>query len=143
MFGTPEVATWLPALAPAGCYAGWESHCVVAVPTNSHGYPIVVATGTGKRGAAFGAYAFSETVLGVNPWYIINDDPPAYQGPALVIPDAFSVIIPPPFYKFRCAFTNDEDLFGGLRASPTGTAVFGGWTEEVPWSSVVSVRGCK
>ena len=98
-FGTPEVATWLPALAPAACYAGWESHCVVALPTNSHGYPAVVATGTGKRGAAFGAYTFSEAVLGVNPWYIINDDPPTYKGPSIVIADTFSTVVPPPFYK--------------------------------------------
>ena len=78
-FGTPAHAAWLTALAPAACYAGWESHCVVAVPTTTYGYPAFVATGTGTRGAIYGGFSFSEHVLGVNPWYLINDDPPTYK----------------------------------------------------------------
>ena len=66
----------------------------------------------------------------MNPWYIINDDPPAYVGPAIVLPDGFAVTVPTPFYKYRSAFTNDEDLLGGFRRSPTGTAVF----DESTWN---------
>src|SRR5207253_3063676 len=44
-FGTPESARWLSGLAPASCYAGWESHCVVAMATTSFGYPAIVSTG--------------------------------------------------------------------------------------------------
>ena len=126
-FGSTQ--PWLKALAPAACYAGWETHCVVALPTTTYGYAAVVATGTGKRGAIFGAYTFSEKVLGVNPWWIINDDPPVYVGPSLTIPDTFSVLVPTPFYKYRAPFTNDEDLLGGFRRSPTGGAVF----DEKTW----------
>ena len=61
------------------------------------------------------------------------------RGPALVLADTFSFVSPPPFYKFRSAFTNDEDLLGGLRRSPTGTAVF----DEKTWDNqfeTVSVK---
>jgi hypothetical protein len=87
---------------------------VVAVPGSASpwgGYPVIAATGTGTRGAIFGAYAFSERVLGVNPWHLFNDDPPTYAGSVTVNASA-PIVYPPPLYKYRAWFTNDEDLLG-------------------------------
>ena len=123
--GDTASAPWLPALVPPACLAGWEAHCVVA--TTAFGYPAIVATGAGARGAIFGAYSFSELVLGVNPLGLFTDDPPRYQGPAINVADDFAFVKAPPLYTYRAAFTNDEDLLGGLRRSPTGSAVFGAW----------------
>ena len=131
-FGPPDPAWPWMGQAPAACFAGWESHCVVALPTGPFGgYPVIMATGSGDRGAIFAAYSFSELILGVNPWYIINDDPPLYIGPSITIADDFSYFKAPPLYRYRAAFTNDEDLLGGLRRSPTGTAVF----DEATWDA--------
>jgi hypothetical protein len=102
---------------------GWESHGVLSVPAGPGGYPSLVATGSGVRGAIFGAYAFAEAVLGVNPWWIINDDPPAYRG-AVTLPPGFNVTAAPPAFKYRGLFFNDEDLLGYARASPSGGGVF-------------------
>ena len=121
VFGTTAAV-----LAPPACLDGWEAHCVVALSTFP--YPVVIAAGNGTRGAIYAAYAFSEAVLGVNPWYIINDDPPLYAGPSLAIADNFTLFVPSPYFTYRGILTNDEDLLGHFRASPTGTAVFGAAT---------------
>lgn len=105
----------------AGCFRGWESHCVIASEFN--GYPTLFATGSGDRGAIFGAYSLSEQILGVNPLYRFVDDPPSYIG-SLEVNASFALVVAPPLYKYRGIFINDEDLMGGLRADPLGGNVF-------------------
>ena len=74
LLGTLDAAPWLTSLFPsvaADCASGWEAHCVLVTPSAGGvpGYPrAIVATGAGARGAMYGAFAFSETVLGTNPW---------------------------------------------------------------------------
>ena len=86
-FGSSDGAPWLPALFPsvnASCLGGWESHCVLgpAAAGGGAGYAnVIVATGSGMRGAIYGAYAFAEEVLGVNPWKWFTDDVPAFSAP--------------------------------------------------------------
>lgn len=122
-FGDPSSANWLNQFDLTGCVTGWESHCVKTFASGPNGYPAIVATGTGKRGAIFGAYAFSEHVLGVNPWYHFTDDAPAYQG-SIDVNASMSLTWAPPMFTHRAWFPNDEDILGGFRADPAGKSVF-------------------
>jgi hypothetical protein len=110
-----------PGLSTAGCFGGWETHCVVAGTSN--GYPSLLATGSGVRGAIFGWYSFSEVVLGVNPYYLFTDDLPSYT-PSLAYNATLHLAFQPPKFRFRTWFINDEDLLAGHRTDPLGAAVF-------------------
>jgi len=126
-FGNEINAPWINNFGSAvqACYSGWESHCVVAIPAASspNGYDSIIATGTGMRGGIFGAYSFSELILGVNPWYRFTDDVPTYQN-NITVSNTFSQIYNPPQFKYRSWFPNDEDLLGGHNADPAGQDVF-------------------
>ena len=122
--GSIEAAPWLTSFDLSGCSTGWESHCVKAFPASASGaagYASVVATGEGMRGAIYGALSFSEEVLGVNPWALFTDDPPAYVGSA-TLNDSLALVWPPPQYKWRGLFLNDEDLLANHRPEPLGHA---------------------
>ena len=108
--GTVAAAPWLASFDLAGCLTGWESHCVKSFPAGANGtagYPSIVATGEGARGAIYGAFSFSEDVLNVNPWALFTDDPPAYVG-SLTLNDTLSLVFPSPQYTWRGLFFNDE-----------------------------------
>ena len=126
-FGSSDGAPWLPTLFPsvnASCLSGWESHCVLG-PTaagGGAGYAnVIVATGTGMRGAMYGAYAFAEEVLGVNPWKYFTDDVPSFVG-TVALDDSFALTISPPQFKYRGMFINDEDLLANQFPDPLGLA---------------------
>jgi hypothetical protein len=129
-FGTTAAAPWLEAFAlPGGCTGGWEAHCVAAFPAGSAGapggYAAVVSTGAGVRGAIFGAYTFTDVVLGFKPLFLFTDTPPAFVGAAGVVINAtLAVSFAPPRFKYRAPFINDEDLTGGARPDPLGRNVF-------------------
>lgn len=127
-FGNNVNSPWLSNFGSSllqSCYSGWESHCVIVVPASSspNGYASIIATGTGMRGSIYGAYSFSEVILGVNPWYRFTDDIPVYQSNITVV-DTFSQVYNPPQFKYRSWFPNDEDLLGGHNADPAGQDVF-------------------
>jgi hypothetical protein len=128
----------LRALVPLNCFEGWESHCMIA--TDIAGYPAVVATGTGDRGAIFAAYTFSEQILNVNPWYRFTDDPPLYLGTVKVNTN-LSTIIAPPLYRYRAVFFNDEDLLGGLRSDPMAKNVFDMYTYNMLFETLLRLKG--
>lgn len=120
--GAPWLASW-PGVA-ASCLAGVEAHCVLAFNASQSpgGYASIVATGAGVRGAIYGAYSFSEHVLGVNPWYRFTDDPPAFAAP-LSVDGALNLSFAPPVFAYRGFFVNDEDLLAALFPGSTlGTA---------------------
>ena len=50
-----------------------------------------------------------------------TDHAPGYVG-EIDVPADFSVVVPPPAFKYRGVFTNDEDLLGYFRADPMGGA---------------------
>ena len=127
LVGTLDAAPWLGSLFPsvaADCASGWEAHCVLVTPS-AGGVPgyaqVIVATGAGARGAMFGAYALSETVLGVNPWMHYTDDVPAYAAP-LEVADGFTALFAPPRFRYRGIFINDEDLLANQFPDPLGRA---------------------
>ena len=122
--GTPQAAPWLSSLLPntsSACWGGWESHCVLAGVVD--GGPVLVATGTGVRGAMYALYTLSERVLGVNPLYLFTDDQPTYVG-SVNVPDTFAVSVLPPLFKFRGYFINDEDLTALSHPDPVGRSPF-------------------
>ncbi len=114
--GTPGAAPWLAAFDLSGCFVGWESHCVKAFPPGASGYASIVATGQGDRGAIYGALSFSEAVLGVNPWALFTDDPPAYVG-SVSLNASLELLWGPPKYKYRGLFFNDE-VCGSMASFP-------------------------
>jgi hypothetical protein len=62
-------------------------------------------------------------VLGVDPWWRFTQNPPLYQA-EITLPADFAVILPPPAFKYRGIFTNDEDLMGYFRQDPMSESVF-------------------
>jgi hypothetical protein len=114
-FGTTAGSPWLTGFQlPGTCVSGWEAHCVLAFPptaAGTNGYSTIVATGSGLRGGIYGAYTFAEEILGINPWAAFTDDFPAYAGPGGVsLNSSISIVIPPPAFRYRGIFINDEDL---------------------------------
>ena len=116
-----------------GLAAGAESHCVLVI---TGGYtwrgsaisgPAIVAVGNGTRGAIFAAYAFAEHVLNVAPFHKFTFDEPLYAaatGGVVAIPSNTALIFPPPHFKNRAMFLNDEELLGFYRRDPLGEQVF-------------------
>lgn len=126
-FGSAAGAPWLPSLfplVPKACWGGWEAHCVLgpSAAGSGAGYAnVIVATGEGMRGALYGAYAFAEEVLGVNPWKWFTDDTPAFAAP-LAVADGLALTFSPPQFKYRGLFINDEDLLANQFPDPLGLA---------------------
>jgi hypothetical protein len=141
--GSLAAAPWLGALdarVPGLCAPGWEAHCVLAPVGGAGGYAnVVLATGAGDRGAMYGAYSFAEAVLGVNPWKLLLDDVPAYVGSADV-PEGLSLAFPPPYYRYRAAFINDEDLLAGRFPDPVRRAAIGPETYERLFETLLRLK---
>lgn len=139
-FGNLESAPWLSSFDLSDCFTGWESHCVKAFAAGPNGYPSIVATGTGDRGAIYGAYSFSENVLGVNPWYLWTDDEPTYVG-SLPVNDTLDLTWAPPKFAHRTWFPNDEDLLGNNNPDPLGRAVFDVQTWDDICQTLLRLKG--
>ena len=141
--GTQAAAPWLSTLdarVPGLCTPGWEAHCVLAPVGGAGGYAnVLLATGAGDRGAMYGAYSFAEEVLGVNPWKLLLDDMPAYTG-SVDVPEGLALAFPPPFYKYRAAFINDEDLLAGRFPDPLRKAAIGPETYERLFETLLRLK---
>ena len=113
-----------PALDTATCFAGYETHCVLAAADGGNGLPAIYASGSGVRGAIFGWYSFSETLLGVSPLAHFSGELAAFQQQPIAVNDSLALTFAPPKFTIRTWFVNDEDLLAGHRADPAGRAVF-------------------
>ncbi len=80
-------------------WAGKECF-VLCVDKDAAGRTALVATGADMRGAIYAAYALSEELLGVDPWYFWTDNEPAYKG-TVEVPDRFSLSFGPPTFEHR------------------------------------------
>ena len=87
------------------------------------GRQALVATGADVRGAIYAAYALSEEILSVDPWYFWVDKEPAFRGRVEVAGD-FNKSSGSPTFKYRGWFINDEDLLGGYAPDPLRENVF-------------------
>jgi hypothetical protein len=75
------------------------------------------------RGAIYAAYAFSEQILGVDPWWFWADHEPAFRG-TIEVPMEFDLKVGSPTFKYRGWFINDEDLLSGFSPDPLRENVY-------------------
>lgn len=79
----------------------------------------VLLTGADMRGTIYAIYQFSQDYLGIDPMYYWTDDAPARRS-RIELPAHLKRIFPPPVFKYRGIFTNDEDLLTGWAPAPKG-----------------------
>ncbi|MGH8296621.1 MAG: glycosyl hydrolase 115 family protein, partial [Steroidobacteraceae bacterium] len=72
----------------------------------------VVLTGPDLRGTLYAIYQFSQDYLGVDPMYYWTGEQPRKRS-RIVLPDSLERLFPPPVFKYRGFFVNDEDLLTG------------------------------
>ena len=113
---------WREALLGKEPFAGAESF-VLRSARDEAGRPALVATGADMRGSIYAAYALSEEILGVDPWYFWVDNEPAARQ-QIEVPEGLDKRFGPPTFKYRGWFINDEDLLGGFAPDPLRENVF-------------------
>ncbi len=72
----------------------------------------VVLAGADMRGTMYAIYQFSEEYLGIDPLYYWTDHAPVRRA-SIEIPGSLDRSFPPPVFKYRGFFINDEDLLTG------------------------------
>jgi hypothetical protein len=72
----------------------------------------VVLTGPDVRGTLYAIYQFSQDYLGVDPMYYWTDQQPKRRS-RITLPSSLARLFPPPLFKYRGFFINDEDLLTG------------------------------
>ena len=105
-----ESASIPQSLRPMGATAP-ESFSISVHSINGNGH-VVVLTGPDMRGAIYAIYQFSQDYLGIDPMYYWTDKEPARRK-SIAVPAALSRVFPPPVFKYRGFFINDEDLLTG------------------------------
>ena len=83
----------------------------------------LVAQGADVRGAIYAAYALSEDILGVDPWWYWADHEPARRA-QIEVPAGLKKEFGPATFRYRGWFINDEDLLGGFAPDPLRENVF-------------------
>jgi hypothetical protein len=81
--------------------ADWNSHTKV-----------VLLAGADVPGTMYAVYEFSERYLGTDPLYYWTEREPARRA-SVAIPASLDLKLPPPVFKYRGFFINDEDLLTG------------------------------
>jgi len=102
------------ALRPAGLTEA-ESFSISVRTVNwneHHPTKVVLLAGADMRGAIYAIYEFSQKYLGVDPLYYWTDQKPAHHA-AIEVPASLDRTFPPPVFKYRGFFINDEDLLTG------------------------------
>lgn len=147
----PEKKTWNGPLVYLGLKAPWlkelyrtpfagpECFALVAAQ-DSRGNPAVVATGADVRGAIYAAYALSEELLGIDPWYYWVDRQPPYRG-RIDVPADYHRTWGPPTFKYRGFFINDEDLLNWFSPDPLGENVFSLSMWDRVYELILRLRG--
>jgi hypothetical protein len=102
--------------------AGRESF-LLRIQKDAAGRPALVGTGSDMRGSIYAAYAFSEEILGVDPWYYWVDKEPLPRN-QIEMPATFEKSFGPPTFKYRGWFINDEDLLARYSPDPLRENVF-------------------
>ena len=129
---------WLPRLVPEGL-DGREKF-VLRVTKDAQGRPCIVATGSDMRGAIYAAYALSEELLGVDPWYYWTDNEPDYVE-TIEVGERLDRSFGPPTFKWRGWFINDEDLLHTFARDPMGENVFSLAMWDRIYETVLRLRG--
>ncbi len=101
----------LPGGMAAGGVTAPESFSISVAGAAGASHTIVL-TGADMRGTIYAIYQFSQDYLGVDPMYYWTDKAPAKRK-TIAIPATLSRVFPPPLFKYRGFFINDEDLLTG------------------------------
>jgi Glycosyl hydrolase family 115 len=100
------------ALRPIGATAPESFSISVRSAPWSTATQLVVLTGPDVRGTIYAIYQFSQDYLGVDPLYYWTDHAPPRRR-RIALPDTLARLFPPPVFKYRGFFINDEDLLTG------------------------------
>jgi hypothetical protein len=120
-------------------FAGTESF-LLRVQQDEAGRPALVATGADMRGSIYAAYALSEEILGVDPWYYWVDKEPAARI-KIGIPEGFNRQFSSPTFKYRGWFINDEDLLSRFSPDPLRENVFSLEMFDRIYETILRLRG--
>lgn len=135
-FGTK--APWLKEMLTPQT-SGPESF-VLRVRTDRAGRTALVAGGGDLRGAIYAAYALSEEVLGVDPWYYWVDKEPAFRGRVELRKD-FDRSSGAPTFRYRGWFINDEDLLSRFAPDPLRENIFSLEMWDRVYETLLRLRG--
>lgn len=119
--------------------SGPESFVLRSLRDDS-GRSALVATGADIRGSIYAAYALSEEILGVDPWYYWVDKEPSAKS-RIEIPAGFDRKFGPPTFKHRGWFINDEDLLAGFAPDPLRENVFSLEMYDRIYETLLRLRG--
>lgn len=120
-------------------FSGTESF-ILRVQNDNKGRKALVATGADMRGSIYAAYALSEEILGVDPWYYWVDKEPSLRD-SINIPTEFKKIYGSPTFKYRGWFINDEDLLNGFSPDPLRENVFSLEMYDKIYETLLRLRG--
>ncbi len=120
-------------------FPGPESF-VLRLERDPAGRPALVAAGADVRGTIYAAYALSEELLGVDPWYFWVDKPPAFRG-QIEVPAGYHKGCGPPTFRYRGWFINDEDLLSGYAPDPMRENVFSLSMWDRIYETLLRLRG--
>ena len=101
--------------APADHASSPEAFSITTGSATLHGdHPtqIIRLSGSDTRGTLYAIYQFSQQYLGVDPMYYWTDRQPARHA-SIAIPASLDLKFPPPVFRYRGFFINDEDLLTG------------------------------
>jgi hypothetical protein len=100
--------------APADHASTREAFSITTGNATWNGRPVHVIrlAGSGMLGTIYAIYQFSQQYLGVDPMYYWTDHQPARRA-SIQLPASLNEKVPPPVYRYRGFFINDEDLLTG------------------------------
>jgi len=120
-------------------FPGAESF-ILRLQKDNEGRQALVATGADMRGSIYAAYALSEEILGVDPWYYWVDKEPLTRS-SINIPEGFNKKFDPPTFKYRGWFINDEDLLNRFSPDPLRENVFSLAMYDLIYETLLRLRG--
>lgn len=98
-----------PGVAPADHDPAPEAFSITGGGTRPQ---VIRLAGSDMRGTLYAIYQFSQQYLGVDPMYYWTDHQPV-RHTAIQIPAGLDDRFPPPVFRYRGFFINDEDLLTG------------------------------
>jgi hypothetical protein len=113
---------------------------VLGVRARANGRPVILATGADMRGAIYAAYAFSEEILGVDPWWFWTDKEPVFRT-SIVVSASYNLPVAAPTFKHRGWFINDEDLLNGFSPDPLRETIFSNAMLDRICETLLRLRG--
>ncbi|HKO12402.1 MAG TPA: glycosyl hydrolase 115 family protein [Acidobacteriaceae bacterium] len=122
VFGTKPTIAGQPAASGTAIEIGAAGHLPEAMRPADVSAPesfsiavkdhTVVLAGADMRGTIYAIYQFSQDYLGVDPLYYWTDHEPARRA-SIPLPAGLAKAFPPPVFRYRGFFINDEDLLTG------------------------------